>query len=41
MIKDQTYYADEVKKTALDKKLVKITLSFIDTVEVEKTKAMD
>lgn len=45
MIKDQTYYTDEVKKTALDKELVKITLSFIDTAEVERKlliiKAMD
>ena len=41
MVKDQNYHFDAVKKSALDKELVKITLSFIDTVEVEKTKAMD
>ena len=41
MVKDQNYHVDAVKKAALDKELVKITLSFIDTVEVEKTKAMD
>ena len=41
MVKDQNYHVDAVKKAALDKELVKITLSFIDTAEVEKTKAMD
>lgn len=41
MVKDQNYHVDAVKKAALDKELVKITLSFIDMVEVEKTKAMD
>ena len=45
MVKDQSYGVDAVKKAALDKELVKITLSFIDTAEVERKlliiKAMD
>jgi predicted nucleotidyltransferase len=36
MIKDQNYHVDVVKKAALDKELIKITLSFIDEAEIKK-----
>lgn len=45
MVKDQIYYTDEAKKAVLDKEIAKITLSFIDEVEIKKKlltlKAMD
>lgn len=36
MVKDQNYRVDAVKKAALDKELVKITLFFIDRAEIER-----